>query len=298
MNHYIKPKYWVLFGYNRMIQSLYIACEKLGFNKGRSFPLEWLFQKKDAFRGGWSIFLRNLPDPSKHKGFNFLEEDWDYAIVLDACRFDLFEKVNQIPGVLYRKRSLGSMTNEWVRNAIKSDYKDMVLVTGNPFLSNANMKKKPFFKNVAAWEIGWDDELLVTPPWTMLDLSKKQVRRFPDKRIIFWFMQPHHPFIHSGIDDDWNMVDMMVNKEKGLKSVWTMVKDGDITVDEVWKAYVKNLVLTMPYVEKLVDFLDGNVVITSDHGNCFGEMGLFCHPKNIHIPPLVDVPYFEVDKKE
>lgn len=281
-----------------MIQNLYAASEKLGWNKGRSFPLERLFQKKDAFRGGWSIILRNLPDPSKKVGFNFLEEEWDYAIVLDACRFDLFKEVNKIPGVLHKKRSLGSMTNEWVRNAIKREYKDMVLVTANPYLSRIYLKQKPFFKNIPAWEIGWDDELLVTPPWVMADLSKKQVKRFPDKRIIFWFMQPHHPFINSDIDDDWNMVDMMVNNKSGLKSVWTMVKDGDVTVEQVWDAYKSNLVQTMPYVEKLVDFLDGKVVVTSDHGNCFGEFGLFCHPQSIHIPPLVDVPYLEINKKE
>ena len=81
-----------------------------------------------------------------------------------------------------------------------------------------------------------------------------------------------------------------------LKSVWTLLKDGDITLEQVWDAYEKNLQQTMPYVEKLVQFLDGSIIITSDHGNCFGEMGLFCHPKGIHIPPLVDVPYLEVKK--
>jgi hypothetical protein len=81
-----------------------------------------------------------------------------------------------------------------------------------------------------------------------------------------------------------------------LKSVWTSVKYGEISVEKVWDAYEKNLKIAMPYVEKLVDYLKGKIVITSDHGNCFGEMGLFCHPQRIHIPPLVDVPYLEINK--
>ncbi len=112
--------------------------------------------------------------------------------------------------------------------------------------------------------------------------------------MIFWFMQPHHPFINSGIHDTWNMVDMMIHRVKGQKSVWTMVKLGELDVDTVWNAYKQNLLLAMKYVKKLIAHLDGDIAISSDHGNCFGELGLFCHPRKIHIPPLIDVPYLEV----
>ena len=276
-----------------MLQTLYKTCELFGWNKGRTFPLEPLFQSKDAFRGGWSILLRYLPNAYKGD-FNFLEEEWQYAIVLDACRYDLFKEVNTIPGHLEKRKSLGSMTGEWTRNAIKRDYKDMVLVTANPFLSNIRLGKKPFFKNISAWDIGWDDELHITPPWAMADLSKRMVKRFPEKRIIFWFMQPHHPFIESGFEDDWDMKAMVVEKQRGLRSIWTQVKEGSVTPEQVWKAYKHNLELTMPFVEKLIAQLNGEIIITSDHGNCFGELGLFCHPKEIHIPPLLEVPYLRV----
>ena len=280
-----------------MLQVLYRICQALGWNNGRTFPFEFLFQKKDAFRGGWSILLRYVPNFSEKNSFNFLEADWDYLIVLDACRYDLFKEINKIPGTLYKKQSVGSMTMDWARNAIKNDYKDIVLVTANPFLSTQSLNKKPFFKNIPAWDVGWDDELNVTPPWAMTEISKKAVKNFPDKKIIFWYMQPHHPFINSNLDYGWNMRDMVLNKKKGLKSEWTAVKSGELSIEKVWDAYEKNLIFTMPHVEKLVNNLKGKIVITSDHGEGFGEMGLFCHPKMIHIPPLVDVPYLEINKK-
>jgi hypothetical protein len=173
----------------------------------------------------------------------------------------------------------------------------MVLVTGNPFLSDIRLGKKPFYKNIPAWDIGWDDELHITPPWAMADLSKRMIKRYPDKRMIFWFIQPHHPFLESGFEDDWDMKAMVVKKQKGLRSIWTQVKEGSVTLEQVWKAYKHNLEVTMPYVEKLLSHLKGEVIITSDHGNCFGEMGLFCHPKEIHIPPLLEVPYLRVQMK-
>ena len=63
---------------------------------------------------------------------------------------------------------------------------------------------------------------------------------------------------------------------------------------EVWNAYKDNLQFSLKYVDELIGHLDEKVIITSDHGNCFGEMGLFAYPRKVHIPPLVDVPLLEV----
>jgi len=52
----------------------------------------------------------------------------------------------------------------------------------------------------------------------------------------------------------------------------------------------------LKYVEKLIKKLHGKIIITSDHGNCFGELGVYEHPYGVHIPPLIDVPLFVIDK--
>ena len=48
-----------------------------------------------------------------------MEEEWDYLIVLDACRYDYFEQMYREffnAGVLLKKISLGSGTSDWLRN--------------------------------------------------------------------------------------------------------------------------------------------------------------------------------------
>jgi len=45
----------------------------------------------------------------------FLESEWDYCLVLDACRYDVFEDVydEYLDGNLEKRRSVGSSTPEW-----------------------------------------------------------------------------------------------------------------------------------------------------------------------------------------
>ena len=35
-----------------------------------------------------------------NKGVHIMREDWDNLIILDACRYDMFEKVNSIKGII------------------------------------------------------------------------------------------------------------------------------------------------------------------------------------------------------
>ena len=39
-----------------------------------------------------------------------MNDNWNYAIVLDACRYDIFKEVNKIKGTLQKKYSNGSAT--------------------------------------------------------------------------------------------------------------------------------------------------------------------------------------------
>jgi len=133
-------------------------------------------------------------------------ERWDYAIVLDACRYDLFAEVNRLGGKLYKKESTASATMEWIRKSIKQDYPDTVIIAANPHFSKLKLKQltgepNRFYKNIPAWDIGYDDELKVTPPWTMIEIVKKRINKFEDKRIIIWFNQPHRPFLGGKILD-------------------------------------------------------------------------------------------------
>jgi hypothetical protein len=69
----------------------------------------------------------------------------------------------------------------------------------------------------------------------------------------------------------------------------------------VRRAYRANLEAALPAVGRLLDGLDGRVVVTSDHGNCVGERAWpvpireWGHPEGIYVRPLVAVPWLVVE---
>ena len=71
---------------------------------------------------------------------------------------------------------------------------------------------------------------------------------------------------------------------------------GKISIKRLWLAYIKNLKLVMKEVNKLVQELSGKIVISSDHGNLFGEFLRFGHIPFLRLKHLVKVPWLVVKK--
>jgi hypothetical protein len=129
----------------------------------------------------------------------------------------------------------------------------------------------------------------------MFEISIKRIKKFKQKKIILWYMQPHHPFL---INEKTTFMNQKRNQDFKGKNiyVWKALRRDEISIEEAYNAYKINLKITLEYIKKLLDYLKGKIIITSDHGNCFGEFGLFSHPPKIHIPPLIDIPYLEINK--
>jgi len=55
------------------------------------------------------------------KVLNVMEEEWDYLIILDACRYDYFESLYKefFDGELEKRVSLGSDTLKWCLESFK-----------------------------------------------------------------------------------------------------------------------------------------------------------------------------------
>ena len=67
---------------------------------------------------------------------NLLDLEWKNLIILDACRYDTFEKINFIRGDLKKIKSLGSCTGDWRDNTFTNRYiHTMDYYSANPFLS-------------------------------------------------------------------------------------------------------------------------------------------------------------------
>lgn len=223
--------------------------------------------------------------------------DWDNLIILDACRFDLFKTVNNIQGDLTAIRSLGSKTGEFLKANFSGDiFSDTVYISANPQVQLHAIEEN-FHDCVRLWETDWDDELNTVPPKRVFDMALEINDKYPNKRLIVHFIQPHYPFIgETGrqIDHGEMIGAGLIKDERSYRSIWEQLRDGLVDEELVWEAYRENLELTLPHVETLVSELPGKSVVTSDHGNAFGEWSIYGHPADRHISPLVKVPWLEI----
>jgi len=242
------------------------------------------------------------------EGCDLMAEEWDQLIILDGCRLDTFERHNTIEGSLETRISKGAKTAHFLeRNFSGASHPDTVYVTANPMhrvdrWCDVDLDRV-FQKVVDVWATEWDDELGTVPPETMAAATRRASERFPDHRLIAHFVQPHYPFIgplgqeldHSGIRGKGIAEQgRIVDDERGI---WQALEAGELPVERVRAAYEENLELALPHVEELVDTFDGTTVVTSDHGNHFGEFAkpfptrLYGHPDDFRTPELVEMPW-------
>mgnify|MGYP006281559513 FL=1 len=236
-----------------------------------------------------SILLRPFLLPNKlKKTVEVMKEKWDYLIVLDACRYDTFKKITakKIEGNLHKKNSLGTHTAEWLINNFPEKNYNIVYVSGTPQVSRVKLKKRlgnenPFFHLEDVWNWGWDENLGTVHPKTVNKSAKKLKDRYPKKRMIIHYLQPHSPFIGK----------KKIQKNKKRMKWRDRVRKKKLSKTKVRKAYESNLRLVTKHVKTLVKNLDGKIVITSDHGENFGELGLFSHLPAMYMKSLMQIPW-------
>ncbi|WP_139136236.1 hypothetical protein [Haladaptatus sp. W1] len=230
-----------------------------------------------------------------HKGENFIELDWDNLVILDACRFDLFQAENTIDGRLSSIQSPASQTEEFLRKTVhKNSFPDVVYITANPQITKVDSQ---FHKIIPLWSTEWDDSLGSVHPERVTKRAIKALKENPNKRLIIHYIQPHIPFIGSkGQMISQPEFQGQVFKPKNRSdSIWQQLEAGNLNKNVAWEAYRENLSLSLPYVSELVENLAGKTVITSDHGNSFGKWNVFGHPPNIHLGNLTTVPWLECE---
>ena len=225
-----------------------------------------------------------------NKGYtNFLDKEWDYAIVLDSCRYDIFKQYNDINGKLSKIISPGSHTIDWIKKCMIKPYQNTILLSSSPHFSPQKLKQykvdKCFYKIQPLWDYRYDDELETIPPNNFKEPFYVTKQLNPDKRIILWLMQPHRPFING--DTSWSDYHRLKD-EKGQDATQK-------TIDKSIHGYINNLNIALLTIKSLLPKMKGKVIITADHGNLFGEYGIFLHPRMIYVPELVEVPYLEIE---
>ena len=230
-------------------------------------------------------------------GINIFKEDWDNLLLLDACRYDMFERRSRLPGRLEQRRSRGSATTEFLQaNINDSDLRDTVYVTSNPQLyRNRDAIDASFHDVVHIWrEEGWDEEYGTVLPETVTEYTRRAAEDYPNKRLFVHYMQPHYPFIGSRTDFDKGHL-----TGGKRENVWNQLFIGELDTEreDIWRIYEENLDRALPHVEELMYELGGKTVVTADHGNMVGERSFpipireWGHPRGIYTKELITVPW-------
>lgn len=235
-----------------------------------------------------------------------IDKDWDNLIILDACRFDVFEaryREHDLDGDLSELQSAASQSWEFMeKNFVGRELHDTVYVSANPYTPGL---EEGIFHALHILLDKWDEDWQTVLPETMVQEARKASEAYPNKRLIIHFMQPHYPFIgetgkainHRGYAGG----DSVDSSEPGIWSLLQWGHKGYENVDEetVWKAYEENVNIAIEAAKELASTLTGKTVISSDHGVLIGERMTpipakgYGHKAGLRDSKVTEVPWFE-----
>lgn len=284
---------------------------------------------------------------------HFLESEWDYCLVLDACRYDVFSEVydEYLDGTLEKRRSIGSSTPEWASRTFTGTH-DLAYFSGNPFINDLGIPLNELKWGASCdyewtasdhietvfdvWKSGWDDDLGTVPPEGIADaFHSNQSTVEQADRTVLHYMQPHAPYLSRGKGQKLKQIQKGIRRQEESEAETDTVSDGGTlsslsdtirpkvesrledselaqkaglwleldpaelvkngTRETALELYEENLRIALESVADLVSELDGRVVVTADHGEAFGEQGVWEHHIETYIPPLMEVPWLEVE---
>lgn len=242
----------------------------------------------------------NFRTQFNERGTDILDADWDNLLILDACRYDLFESVYQgydLPGELERRESRAAATMEFLKaNFDERPAHDTVYVTATTMPYRESVLQDNidlnFHKIIDVWKNYLEENDKTTvPPEGMVKAGLDAAEEFPNKRLIIHFIQPHIPFIGEFGDEKFGDIE---------GSIWRKQRRGEIDLNDkdLWRAYEENLHEVMPAAKQLLTELEGKTAITADHGQLIGDRMFpiplkgYGHPNGIYCDELVEVPWF------
>ena len=283
------------------------------------------------------------------KDQQFIESEWDYCLVLDACRYDVFSDIydEYLDGTLEKRRSLGSSTPEWAYRTLTDDH-DIAYFSGNPFINSLGIPLNELkwgascdyewtatdhlTEVVDVWKEGWDDDLATVPPDNMAEVLRDHSDLDAQTdRTVLHYMQPHAPYLSRGKGRKLKQIQKGIRSQEDAEEakdsgvlgslsdtirpkvegtldgselaqkagLWLELDPTDVVKNGTRGAalalYEENLRIALESVADLVSELDGTVVVTADHGEAFGEEGVWEHHIETHIPPLMEVPWLELE---
>lgn len=234
-------------------------------------------------------------------------------VVLDACRYDVFEDV--APEYLAFERleavrSEGRNTFEYVSLCWPDTYEDVEYVSAaTPVNSDPRgdydeealrelyggyvpSEHLPNVRDV--WRESWDESIGITPPEAVTEAALES----DAGRVVAHYFQPHAPFVgRQPLLGHTEGADARPNEGEPVDvPVWQRVESGDVSRERLRTVYESNLRRALRSVRRLVEETDlGPVAVVGDHGEALGEYGSFGHDPTFDHPHVRTVPWAVVD---
>lgn len=255
-------------------------------------------------------------------GTNVYEREWDTLILLDTCRVDALEQVADdyefLPpsGQISSITSIASGSYTWMANTFVEEYAQEV---ANTVYVSANAYAERILEN--GWKpeddrglshCNWDtltadDLLALDQPWRhdenplyhprpnyVTERAIGHYRKYEPERMIVHYSQPHDPYIAKAVEEGRSGDELYEHEE----NPWNFLKNGG-ELDVVWESYINDLRMILNNVEDLLNNLPAEtVIISADHGEAFGDLGVYGHPIAVPHPKIRRVPWVETTAED
>ncbi|WP_276299025.1 hypothetical protein [Halorussus lipolyticus] len=233
-------------------------------------------------------------------GIDIFEQDWDNLIVLDACRYDEYERQSPDGGRVESRTSRAGATYEFLTaNFTGRELHDTVYVSANPWYQKirdqlgSSLHQYVPVRSKAGEEADSIEELTVGPE-PVSEKAREANDNYPNKRLLIHYLQPHTPYLGPTGREEFEI----------KKGMWKQVKESDVSDETLWQAYRENLELALDSVSELIADLPGKTVVTADHGEHLGDRSgpipvkTYGHFVGLYTEELVKVPWHVYDNGE
>jgi hypothetical protein len=161
-------------------------------------------------------------------------------------------------------------------------------VTANTASERA-LTPEDFLHLEEVWRDGWDSSHKTILPETVTDRAIALHREFDPERTIIHYMQPHTPFVPFPDVTASQVTGPGIEGNYG-KNVPELAEE--YTREEIWKFHIENLRYVLDDIKTLLSNINGDrVVISADHGQAFGEEGVWGHPRGSTVDSVREVPW-------